>query len=113
MINIIVELAKYFIIIFMSVYTVSCFSIFVQKEEKDEKRVLLRQNVLMFVIHFIAYAVIFLKTGDQRVLYFYLAQVVYFIGVIILYNIIYPKAISNKKSMSNGNILVTTLILFC
>ena len=90
MINIIVELAKYFIIIFMSVYTVSCFSIFVQKEEKDEKRVLLRQNVLMFVIHFIAYAVIFLKTGDQRVLYFYLAQVVYFIGVIILYNIIYP-----------------------
>lgn len=90
MINIIVELAKYLIIIFMSIYTVSCFSIFVQKEEKDENRVLLRQNVLMFVIHFIAYAVIFLKTGDQRVLYFYLAQVVYFIGVIILYNIIYP-----------------------
>lgn len=90
MVNIIVEVAKYLIIILMTVYTFSCFSIFVQKGEKEEKRVLLRQNVLMFGLHFTAYAVLFLKTNEQRILYFYLAQVVYFIAVIVLYNMIYP-----------------------
>lgn len=114
MINIIVELAKYLIIILMAAYTFSCFSIFIQKEGKDEKRVLLRQNVLMFILHFIAYAVIFLKTEEKRVLYFYLAQVVYFIGVIVLYNVIYPnvsRLIVNNMCMllCIGFIMITRL----
>ncbi len=90
MVNIIVELTKYVIILLMGIYTFSCFSIFLQREEADEKRVLLRQNVLMFGMHFMAYLVLYLKTEDQRVLVFYLVQVVYFAAVIILNNVIYP-----------------------
>ena len=90
MVNIIVELAKYLIIILMAFYTFSCFSVFAQEYEKAEKRVLIRQNLLMFGIHFMAYLVLFFKTGEMKLVYFYLAQVVYFIAVIVLYNIIYP-----------------------
>ena len=50
MINIIVELSKYIIVILMAAYTFSCFSIFAQNYEDDEKRVLVRQNVLMFTL---------------------------------------------------------------
>lgn len=90
MVNIIVELAKYVIIILMGAYTFSCFSVFVQKKERDEKRVLLRQNILMFGVHFVAYAVLYLKTEERRMLVFYLAQVVFLAAVVILNNVIYP-----------------------
>lgn len=90
MVNIIVELCKYIIIICMIVYTFSCFSIFMQEYEEDEKRILRRQNIFMFLIHFLAYLVMYLKSGEQKFLFFYLAQVVYFTAVILLYQIIYP-----------------------
>ena len=54
MVNIIVELSKYLIIILMVAYTFSCFSIFAQSYEEDERRVFVRQNVLMFMMRFLA-----------------------------------------------------------
>ena len=91
MINIIAGLSKYILIILMTVYTFSCFSVFTKVEPRDEKKVLLRQNVLMFIIHFIAYLVMYLRTSDQRLLMFYAAQLVLLIATIVLYSIIYPK----------------------
>ena len=57
MVNIIVELSKYIIIILMAAYTFSCFSIFAQNYEDEEKRVLIRQDVLMFTLQLVAYIV--------------------------------------------------------
>ncbi len=90
MVNIIVEMAKYVIILLMAAYTFSCFSIFLQKEERDEKRVLLRQNFLMFGVHFMAYAVLYLKIREERMVLFYMAQVVFLAAVVVLNNVIYP-----------------------
>ena len=67
MVNIIVELSKYLIIILMVAYTFSCFSIFAQSYEEDERRVFVRQNVLMFMMQFLAYAVMYLKTDRKSV----------------------------------------------
>lgn len=114
MVNIIVELSKYIIILLMGIYTFSCFSVFVQEYVEDEKRVLLRQNVLMFLIQFMAYMVMYLKTEEQRLIFFYLAQVVLLVAVIALYSIIYPnvsKLIVNNMCMliSVGLIMITRL----
>ena len=57
MVNIIVELSKYIIIFLMAVYTFSCFSVFVQEYVEDEKHILIRQNVLMFFVQFLAQSV--------------------------------------------------------
>lgn len=67
MVNIIVELSKYIIIILMAAYTFSCFSIFAQNYEDDEKRVLIRQDVLMFTLQLVAYIVMYLKTEDMKI----------------------------------------------
>lgn len=90
MVNIIVELSKYIIIILMAVYTFSCFSIFAQSYESDERHVLIRQDVLMFLIHFTAYMVMYLQTETKSLIFFYAAQVVFMLGMIVLYNVIYP-----------------------
>lgn len=112
--NIIIELSKYIIIFLMTAYTFSCFSIFVQEYEESERHILIRQNILMFLIHFMAYMVMYLKTVEQKLIVFYGCQVVYFIAVIVLYRIIYPKVSSlivNNMCMliSIGLIMITRL----
>lgn len=114
MINIIVEISKYMIILLMAVYTFSCFSIFAQDYAEDEKSILIRQNILMFMMHFFAYMVMYLKTGDKKLLFLYASQFILFLAVILLYSIIYPtvsKLIVNNMCMllCIGFIMITRL----
>ena len=91
MLNLYATISNYIIILLMGIYTFSCFSIFAKKDERTERRILKRQNVLMFMIHFIAFSVMFIRTGDGRLLGLYLIQVVLFLATILLYGILYPK----------------------
>jgi cell division protein FtsW (lipid II flippase) len=91
MFNLIGGISNYIIILLMGIYTFSCFSIFAKSDERVKKRILLRQNVIMFMIHFVAYSVLFMRSGDVRLLGLYLSQVVLFLATIILYNIVYPR----------------------
>lgn len=114
MVNIIVELSKYIIIILMAWYTFSCFSVFAQVYEEDKKWILIRQNVLMFLIQFTAYLVMYLQKEEKKLMLFYLAQVVLLVAVLVLYRILYPKVsrlIVNNMCMllSIGFIMITRL----
>ena len=114
MVNIIVEISKYLIILLMTIYTFSCFSIFTKEYEEDEKAVLIRQNIVMFLMQFLAYLVMYLKTGEKKMIFFYAAQVILLLAVILLYSIIYPtvsKLIVNNMCMliSIGLIMITRL----
>ena len=78
-------------ILLIIMYTFLCFSIF-GYQDPDRKRYLLRrQNILMFLMHAIAFAVMYLQTDDIKMLVFYLMQVVLFGATIILYTLLYPK----------------------
>ena len=91
MVNIIVELSKYLMIVLITAYTYLCFSIFGYYDPDKKKSLLRKQNVLMFMIHIIAFLVLYLKTEEIKILAFYLMQVVLFGVVILLYTNIYPK----------------------
>ena len=78
MINVVIEISKYLIILLMLVYTYWNFSYFRFGEEERRRRVCRRQNAAMFLLHFIAYLILYLKTEDERIVLFYLAQVVFF-----------------------------------
>lgn len=114
MINIIVQLSKYIMIALMAAYTFSCFSIFAGNYEDEERRVLIRQNVLMFLMQFIAFAVMYLTTDDMRILFIYAALMIVLLGVILLYSLIYPnvsKLVVNNMCMliTVGMIMITRL----
>lgn len=114
MVNIIVELSKYIMIILMAVYTFSCFSVFAQVYEEDKRWILLRQNVLMFLIQFVAYLVMYLHTSEKKLIFFYLVQVILLAAVLVLYRILYPKVsrlIVNNMCMllCVGFIMITRL----
>lgn len=89
MINLLIDGARYLMILLMAVYTYLNFRYFREGEEK--KHILCRrQNRLMFLMHFLAYSVICLKTEDPRMVIFYAAQVIFFLVYILLYRICYP-----------------------
>lgn len=91
MVNIVVELSKYLMIVLVTMYTYLCFSIFGYYDPDKKKSMLRRQNILMYMIHVIAFLVMYLETEDIKMLGFYLMQVVLFSATIILYTNIYPK----------------------
>ena len=91
MVNIIIELSKYLMIILITAYTFICFSIF-GYQNPDKKRSLLKnQNVLMFMIHIIAFLIMYLETEDMKMLVFYVMQVALLGATILLYSLLYPK----------------------
>lgn len=114
MVNIIVQLAKYVIIMLMAAYTFSCFSVFTRNYEDEERRVLVRQNVLMFLIQAAAFSAMYFVTKDLRVLTIWAALFVVLLAVIFLYNLIYPnvsRLVVNNMCMliTAGMIMITRL----
>ena len=52
-------------------YTFLCFSIFGYQDPEKKKSLLKRQNVLMFMIHILAFLSMYLATEDIKMLAFY------------------------------------------
>ena len=93
MTNLIVEVSKYLMILLMAVYTYANFRYFSLKDMGRKQRVCAGQNRAMYAIHFLAYAVMYLKTENDGVrlmlIAFYVAQVVFFLCYIYLYRFLY------------------------
>ena len=99
MINIIVELSKYLMIALMLVYTFECFAVFNYTDEYTQRSIFRKQNVLMFLLHMIAFLVMYLQTNETKMIGFYGMQVVLFLAVILLYTIIYPRQYFRSESV--------------
>lgn len=113
MINLIVDISKYLMILLAAVYTYLNFHYFGVGEER-KKQICGRQNVMMFLIHMLAYLIIYLKTEDAGMLVFYGAQVVFFLCYIYLYRLFYrnvSRLLVNNMCMllSVGFIMMTRL----
>ena len=114
MANIIAEMSKYLMIILITIYTYECFSVFSYEDGADKKRIFRNQNKIMFMIHFMAFASMYMKTGEIKMLIFYGAQAVMLFFIIILYTFIYPKVsrlVVNNMCMllTIGFIMITRL----
>lgn len=89
MINVIIEVSKYLMILLITLYTYWNFSYFRFREAWQQNRVCGRQNAALFLMHFLAYVILFLKSEDERMILFYLAQVVFFACYIWLNRLFY------------------------
>ena len=105
MANIIVECAKYLMIILITMYTYECFTVFGYADGDKKRRILRNQNKLMFMIHFLAFAGMYFKIGEIKILIFYAVQVVLLLAMILLYTWIYPKA--SRLVVNNMCMLMT------
>ena len=75
-------------ILMIAVYTYLNFRFFgVSQDRKD--RICISQNVLMFLLHALAYAVLYLNTKNEKLIVFYGAQVIFFFCYLLLYRLLY------------------------
>ena len=89
MINIICEVSKYLVIIFMVLYTVKCFSIMASSDEEEKKSKLNKQIVYVFLIHFLCYLILYLRLEENKILIFYGAQIFVAIVYMLSFHAIY------------------------
>ena len=99
MANIVIGCAKYLMIILVVIYTYQCFTVFAYENETEKKQIFRNQNMLMFMIHFMAFAGMYFKTGENKILTFYIAQTVILAAIILLYTKCYPKV--NRLIVNN------------
>jgi cell division protein FtsW (lipid II flippase) len=89
LINLFVDCSRYLMILMMAVYTYLNFRYF-SAGEAQRKGLCSWQNRIMFLMHFLAYMIIYIKTEDPRMAVFYGAQVLFFMAYILLYRLFYP-----------------------
>ncbi len=106
--SILVETSKYIIIILFAIYTWHCFSVFVGNNTEKKDKVYRRQNKIMYTIHFICTAVLFLNSLDVAILGLYLAQ----LALLIFVNKAYIYVYENASKMVLNNMLMLLMIGF-
>ena len=106
MTNLIIQVSKYLIIILMALYTLQCYTVFGKKDEDAREYLFLRQNMLMFAMHFVAFTVLYLQQTELTLLLFYGAQALYLAAVLILFRNLYPLA--SRLLINNMCMLICT-----
>lgn len=86
------------ILVLMGAYTYMAFSVFSQ-ERGARERTFIRQEWIFLAIHLLAFLTMFLKTMKLDLLIFYVAQLLYFLFVLLLFRNLYPKI---SKSLLNN-----------
>ena len=92
MIQIIIQLSKVLMIMLLGLYTIECFSIMSKHDIEIRDRIIRKQRIFMFMLHFTGNMVVFAVQEDFKYLLFYAAQVLVFSIFINLYDLFYDKA---------------------
>ena len=93
------EFSRYVIALLIILYTYECFAVFRYETEAERSGIYLRQNLLMFALHFSCFLVICFETGDITYLFFYAFQQIILYAVVALYRMIYPQG--NRLLVNN------------
>ena len=106
------ELSKYFILILMIFYTIDAFIAVFRR--RPSNALFIRQEICLFLIQFVAYATICLKSGKLDYLFFYAILKLVIFSAIVLNQTIYTyvdKSLLNNMALllSFGFIILTRL----
>ncbi|MDE6901311.1 MAG: FtsW/RodA/SpoVE family cell cycle protein [Lachnospiraceae bacterium] len=101
----ITELSKYFITLFMALYTLECFLVFRYQDEESRSGCYFRQSLFMFLVHFSCFLVICFETGNIEYLFFYVLQQILMFATVMLFRMVYPKG--NRLIVNNMCLLLS------
>ncbi len=89
MLSVISSLSNYIILIMCAIYAVSSFTVFLPSSPYKQIKRMDRQELFMFIFHFLCYGVLFLKTFDFQIIILYAVQAVFFKFLIFIYHHFY------------------------
>lgn len=115
MIHLFVQSSKYLMLLLFLIYTYFCFHVFKYNDDTSrQKGSYTTQRFLMFLIHLDGFLVLYVTTNEIKLLGFYVAQIILFEGIYIIYHKFYKNAselVLNNMIMllSIGMIILTRI----
>lgn len=107
--NLIIDIAKYWMIFLFAFYTYEGFASLRRKLSQEKKnRILSRQSLSVYLIHALGYLNIYVATDDETVLIFYAAQLVFFRVLQSCYQLLYE----NTSRLVTNNLCMLLCIGF-
>lgn len=106
MANLITNVSKYLMILLIAIYTYYNFRFFGIRDEWGKRHLCRLQNVVMVLIHTLAYLIIYLRTEDERTLMFFGAQLLFFFLYMGLYRLFYRNL--SRLLLNNACMLLST-----
>lgn len=86
------EISKYLMIIWMALYTWSCFSVMRKNSKESQAALLRRQKRWIFFWHFDGYLVLLYRTKNPKIMLFYAVQAVFFLVILSSYRLLYQQS---------------------
>lgn len=87
--NTIAGLCGYIVVILLAIYTLYCFTVFRRKDREKQNKIFAKQKMCMFLMHFICNVLLFVVDFDSRIIMLYGIELVFFLCIMKLYEIIY------------------------
>ena len=84
----VIELSKYFIALFMVLYTGSCFYTFRYPVGEYSKGIFILQNILMFLVQVLCFLDLSLTGGDLQYLFFFAFILIFLFATITMVSLI-------------------------
>lgn len=106
--NLVIELARYIIIILLAIYTLYCFTVFRTSDKGRQSRTFGIQIILLYLIHFICYLVLFLETKNTQLVILYMFEIAFFAIVLSVYKVVYR----NLSRLVLNNMLMLLMFSF-
>ena len=95
----VIELSKYFIALFMVLYTGSCFYTFRYPVGEYSKGIFILQNILMFLVQVLCFLDLSLTGGDLQYLFFFAFILIFLFATITMVSLIYENI--NRLLLNN------------
>lgn len=86
------ELSKYVLAFLMAFYALAVYRGAVIRNEEKRSKIYITQNIIMIAVHFLGFLIMYIVYDDMKYIFMYFAQLVYFMSVIMIYIVFYPKA---------------------
>jgi len=106
--SVLVETSKYIIIILFALYTLRCFTAFLDKTGEKKESAYRKQNYKMYIIHFICSLVLYLNSLDYKIIIYYIIQLVFLMVV----SRVYPYVYKGMSKVILNNMLMLLMIGF-
>lgn len=103
--QILIQIAKFIILISATIYTVLCFAVFRYKSEYERKGIYLKQCFFMVLIHFFGLISLYAIEGDIKYFKAYVLQQLGILLILTVYRVLYPRA--NRLILNNMCMLLT------
>lgn len=100
--NVIFELSKYIVLLFITIYTLLGFRVVNSKNSEREEAIFRTQRILLLLIQFILNLVLYLVTKNIKIAIFYVYQLVFVVAALCLFPFVYhhiSKLILNNMLM--------------